>query len=177
MEYKVNNKLYKMIKLLGHGKGGYSYLVSDDMNNKYVLKQIHHEPCSYYTFGNKIESEVRDYNILLNLGIKIPKMYDVDYDKEIIIKEYIDGLTINQIILKDCMKDEYYKQINNMCNILYKNDLNIDYYPTNFVVQNDIIYYVDYECNKYMDEWNYENWGLKYWKLTEEFKKAFIKNE
>lgn len=52
----VNGKDYEILKLLGHGKGGYSYLATDGSRN-YVLKQIHHEPCSYYTFGNKIEAE------------------------------------------------------------------------------------------------------------------------
>lgn len=61
-----------------------------------------------------------------------------------------------------------------MCDILYSNNLNIDYYPTNFVVQNDILYYVDYECNWYMDEWNYENWGSKFWYKTKEFIKNFM---
>jgi serine/threonine protein kinase len=175
MEYIVNGKIYKVIKLLGHGKGGYSYLVCDNMNCEYVLKQIHHEPCSYYTFGNKLVSEINDYNTLLKLKINIPKMYDVDYEKEIIIKEYIKGLTINQIINDDMMIDYYYNQIIVMCNILYKNDLNIDYYPTNFVVQNNVIYYIDYECNKYMDEWNFENWGIKYWSKTNEFLQHFKK--
>ena len=52
----VNSEEYKIIKLLGKGKGGYSYLAEKE-GNQYVLKQIHHEPCSYYTFGNKIEAE------------------------------------------------------------------------------------------------------------------------
>ena len=69
----VNSEEYKIIKLLGKGKGGYSYLAEKD-GNQYVLKQIHHEPCSYYTFGNKIEAERNDYQRLLNAGIRIPKM-------------------------------------------------------------------------------------------------------
>ena len=48
--------------------------------------------------------------------------------------------------------------------------LNIDYFPTNFVVQDSLIWYVDYECNEYMDAWNFENWGIKYWSRTDEFK-------
>ena len=59
----VNGKAFAVIKLLGKGKGGYSYLVTDG-ENQYVLKQIHHEPCSYYTFGNKIQSELNDYERL-----------------------------------------------------------------------------------------------------------------
>ena len=56
----VNQKEYNIVKLLGHGKGGYSYLAERD-GHFYVVKQIHHEPCEYYTFGNKIESERNDY--------------------------------------------------------------------------------------------------------------------
>ena len=31
------------------------------------------------------------------------------------------------------------------------------------------IYYIDFECNEYMDEWNFENWGIKYCSKTPEF--------
>lgn len=64
----VNDAEYTVIKLLGKGKGGYSYLVTDGAA-QYVLKQIHHEPCEYYTFGDKLQSELRDYETLRNLGI------------------------------------------------------------------------------------------------------------
>lgn len=89
----VNQKEYEIVKLLGHGKGGYSYLVERE-GNLYVLKQIHHEPCEYYSFGNKIEAELNDYNRLLQTGIRIPRMLDIDIAKERILKEYIDGSTI-----------------------------------------------------------------------------------
>ena len=26
-----------------------------------------------------------------------------------------------------------------------------------------------HECNDYMEEWNFENWGIKYWSKTPEF--------
>ena len=167
-EMNVNKNYFKVIKLLGKGKGGYSYLVTDG-EKKYVLKQIHHEPCSYYKFGNKIESEINDYNTLKNIGINIPQMLDLDIKNERILKEYIEGDTIFDIILKDEMKEKYLRQIREMCTILYSNKINIDYFPTNFVVENEQIFYIDYECNKYMEEWNFENWGIKYWSKTKEF--------
>ena len=113
-EVSVNQNTYKIIKLLGHGKGGYSYLAEKDGKN-FVLKQIHHEPCSYYTFGNKIEAECRDYKRLEQIGIRMPKMLDVDQKEERILKEY-------------------------------------------------------------MDEWNFENWGIKYWSKTPEFLEYVSKN-
>lgn len=159
----INNIKFKVIKLLGHGKGGYSYLVEKD-NQYYVLKQIHHEPCDYYTFGNKIESERNDYQRLINLGIKMPKMIDIDIQNERILKEYINGETIDVYVKNNNMKDIYYDQIKEMASIVKNAGLNIDYYPTNFVVQDDIIYYIDYECNEYMEEWDFDHWGIKYWK-------------
>ena len=59
----VNGAEYTVLHLLGKGKGGYSYLVTDG-TTQYVLKQIHHEPCEYYTFGDKLHSELRDYETL-----------------------------------------------------------------------------------------------------------------
>lgn len=166
----VNGKEYQIIKLLGKGKGGYSYLAEHD-GNKYVLKQIHHEPCDYYKFGNKIEAEINDYARLRQIGIRMPRMIDVDINNEIIIKEYIDGDTIYELILKDKMNQTFIDQIESMCQLLYKSNTNIDYFPTNFVVQDGKIYYIDFECNDYMEEWNFQNWGRKYWYKTEEFLK------
>ena len=94
----VNEKNYEVIRLLGKGKGGYSYLVTDGIG-QYVLKQIHHEPCDYYTFGDKLASELRDYEILTGIGLPLPKLLEVDTGKERILKEYIDGETIDRHVL------------------------------------------------------------------------------
>ena len=165
---KVNGIEYTMIKLLGKGKGGYSYLVERN-NCKYVLKQIHHEPCDYYQFGDKIQAEIKDYERLKKIGINIPKMIDVDIDEERILKEYIDGETIFDMVKNDQMEDIFILQVKEMCALLYPANTNIDYFPTNFIPQNGVLYYIDFECNEYMEEWNFENWGIKYWSKTPEF--------
>lgn len=164
----VNNNDYKIIKLLGKGKGGYSYLV-ENKGVYYVLKQIHHEPCPYYKFGDKIQSELNDYDRLKKIGIRMPLMIDVDIKEERILKEFIEGDTIFDIILNDRMKDCYIDDVKEMCRVLYASKTNIDYFPTNFVAKDDVLYYIDYECNDYMEEWNFENWGIKYWSKTKEF--------
>ncbi len=161
----VNEKEYEILKLLGKGKGGYSYLASDG-TRKYVLKQIHRD---YYQFGNKIKAEINDYNRLKEIGIKIPDLIDVDIENERILKEFIDGETVYELIVRDNMRSAYIDQLHKMCVLLYAAHTNIDYFPTNFVVQNGEIYYIDFECNEYMDEWNFENWGIKYWSKTPEF--------
>ncbi len=95
----VNGKEYRIIKLLGKGKGGYSYLAQSDGENV-VVKQIHHEPCSYYQFGNKIEAEINDYRRLQAIGISMPQMLDIDIQNERIVKEYIEGDTVYELVKK-----------------------------------------------------------------------------
>jgi len=165
---RVNETDYEIIRLLGHGKGGYSYLACS-CGKKAVIKQIHHEPCDYYTFGNKIESEKNDYRRLREAGIRMPVMVAVDEAHERIVKEYIDGPVIFDMVRDGISAEPFMAQIREMAEQARKAGLNIDYFPTNFVVRNNLIYYVDYECNQYMDEWNFENWGIKYWSRTPEF--------
>ena len=171
---KVNDREFEVIRLLGKGKGGYSWLVAEG-ERTYVLKQIHHEPCDYYTFGDKLASELRDYERLREVGIAMPELLDVDHGRERILKEYIEGETVDALVSENRMESSCYTQIQAMCEKLYAAGLNIDYYPTNFVVREGILYYIDFECNGYMDEWNYENWGRKYWYQTPEFLAAFGK--
>lgn len=164
----VNGKEYAIVKLLGKGKGGYSYLALDG-DKKVVLKQIHHEPCDYYQFGNKIEAEINDYHRLHRIGIAIPRMIEADVPKERIVKEYIEGETVYEMVLRDALPPHCIEQVKRMCALLYPANTNIDYFPTNFVLQNNVLYYIDYECNDYMAKWNFENWGIKYWSKTPEF--------
>ena len=164
----VNGIEYQIIKLLGKGKGGYSYLAKRE-KKQVVLKQIHHEPCDYYTFGNKIEAERNDYERLKNAGIRIPEMLDIDSENERIVKEYIDGDTIFDLVKNGESVEIFLPQVREMAELAKAAGLNIDYFPTNFVIQDGLLWYIDYECNKYMEEWSFENWGVKYWSRSPEF--------
>ena len=173
-QLNVCGKSYRILRLLGHGKGGYSYLAEGD-GQQVVVKQIHHEPCDYYAFGNKIEAEQRDYERLQAAGIRMPQMLAIDPEAERIVKEYIEGPTIFEQIKNGTPAAPYLAQVRDMAAKAKAAGLNIDYFPTNFVVRDGLIWYVDYECNEYMDEWSFENWGIRYWKRTPEFE-AYLKD-
>lgn len=166
----VNGKNYAVKRLLGKGKGGYSYLAERE-GKEYVVKQIHHEPCAYYQFGNKLEAEKRDYEKLKKSGIQMPELLEIDEKEERILKEYVEGPSIYELVAQDKMKTSYIQQVREMSHRLYDTGLNIDYFPTNFIVQEGKIWYIDFECNCYMEEWNFENWGIRYWSKTLEFLK------
>ena len=162
----VNGRVFSIRRLLGKGKGGYSYLAADE-HGEYVVKQIHHEPCEYYQFGDKLAAEQYDYARLLAVGIPMPRLLDVDVENERILKEYLKALER----LKHPSDSDILEQVKAcvlalkaMCARLYPAKLNIDYYPNNFVLSVDRLYYVDYECNDYSPEWDFEHWGAQYWK-------------
>ena len=175
-EVQVCGETYRIIRLLGHGKGGYSYLAEKD-GRQVVLKQIHHEPCEYYHFGNKIEAERRDYERLRQAGIRIPEMLAIDEETERVVKEYIAGETVFDLVKNGKSADPYLEQVREMAAKARKAGLNIDYFPTNFVIRDGLIWYVDYECNEYMEEWNFENWGIRYWSRTPEFEEYVKQHE
>lgn len=164
----VNGASYTLLRLLGKGKGGYSYLASDG-TREVVLKRIHHEPCAYYQFGDKIQAELHDYQRLKSAGIRIPALIAADVEAERIVKEYIAGDTVFDYVRRDEVCADFLEQVRGMCRILYPLGLNIDYFPTNFVVRDGLLYYIDYECNSYQEQWDFDHWGVKYWSRTPEF--------
>ena len=167
---------YRLLRLLGRGKGGYSYLAEGE-TGQVVLKQIHHEPCAYYSFGNKIEAEARDYDRLRAAGIRIPAMLTLDREAERIVKEYIEGPTVMELVTAGTDVSAWLPQVREMAALARAAGLNIDYFPTNFVVRENLLWYVDYECNGYMDQWSFENWGVKYWSRTPELEAWLRQNQ
>lgn len=107
---EVNGRKYEIIRLLGKGKGGYSYLAQKD-GRHVVVKQIHHEPCDYYQFGNKIQAEINDYKRLSAIGISMPQMLDMDIENERIVKEYIAGDTVYELVRKECLPETCLQQV------------------------------------------------------------------
>jgi len=173
---EMNGRPCRILGLLGKGKGGYSYLVEDGGERR-VLKQLHHEPCGYYQFGDKLAAELRDYRTLSALGLPLPELLEVDRAGERILKAYIDGPTALDLVLRDRMTPDLVAQVEDMCAILYPAGLNIDYFPTNFILSGGKLWYIDYECNQYMEQWDFAHWGVKYWSKTPEFLQYMAERE
>ena len=172
----VGGETYAVLRLLGHGKRGYSYLVEDEAGRQAVVKQIHHEPCSYYTFGDKMAAELHDYDRLKAAGIPVPKLLAVDREAERLVKAYVEGPTVFELVRDGKPVEPYLGQVRQMAALAREAELNIDYFPTNFVVQDGRLWYIDYECNEYMDQWNFENWGVRYWSRTPAFENYLKEN-
>ncbi len=120
----VNGVEYEVVRLLGKGKG------------------------DYYQFGDKLQSELR------KIGVPMPEMLAVDAENERILKAYIPGDTVDRLILADRLPDWCIPHMEELCAHLCAANTNIDYFPTNFIPLDGVLYYVDYECNDYMQYFN-----------------------
>lgn len=154
----------EIVKFLGKGKSGYSYLAQSD-KLQYVVKLMHYEPCAYYSFGdaNKAALELSAYKKLQSAGVKIPQLLDVNIEKNFLIKEYIEGDLVTDLIINHSLPDSCVAQVCSISVTLKSLGLNIDYFPDNFVLSKGILYYIDYEHNPYDARWDLANWGLYYW--------------
>jgi len=160
--FEIEGKTYTATKLLGHGKGGYSYLVKR-RGHYYVVKAIHHEEVSYYKFGNKIQAENDSYEYLKQCHIRIPKCYAIDFEQELVLKQYIRGRNIADMIKKKEDVSRYIPQVEAMAKKANAHSINIDYYPPNFILRKGLLYYVDYEIEKLDQRYTFAVWGKNYW--------------
>lgn len=163
----VNGRAYTLLRLLGKGKGGYTWL-AERGGVRYALKQIHHEPCDYYQFGDKLAAELRDYEILSALEVPLPRLLDADRAGERLLKEYLPGETVYRLALQNAVEPWHWERVRALSQTLRGAGWNIDWFPTNFIPGGGTLYYVDYECNPYMDQWSFERWGGRYWSRTPE---------
>ena len=158
-------------KYLGKGKSAYSYLAEFE-DQHFVLKLMHNEPCHYYNFGNnnKVSLEINAYHKLKKCGIVLPELIAHDAEKNYLVKEYIDGYTASELIARDQITESIIEQLFEMYHLAKNTGLNIDYFPTNFILRDHQLFYIDYECNAYSPEWNLPNWGIYYWANREGFR-------
>jgi tRNA A-37 threonylcarbamoyl transferase component Bud32 len=152
----VDGMSYEIIKQIGKGQAGYSYLAKNN-NSYFVIKEFYDDNNLKDNIQRNYNKEIEAYYILSDIGINIPKIIfknDLEY---YYIKEYIEGNTLAYIVAKEMLSEKHIIQILKMCEKIYSKNLMLDYFPTNFIENNDILYYIDFGCEKYSDDWNFEN--------------------
>lgn len=160
----VNERDYTVVRQLPEGKSGTSWIVTDG-EKQYVLKESAGDLMSPRELT---ERQSQSYQQLSKAGIRIPALVDVDYERNRILKEYIEGDNAFALVLRRDLDDSIVLQLYDMSQKAESAGCNIDYFPTNFVLKDDQLWYVDYDTNPYMEEWSLENWGIRYWSLTPE---------
>lgn len=159
---------YEVIKQLGKGKTGVSYLVKKS-ENYFVLKVMNQNVMDYEKQLEIFRGEKSCYERMSKIGNGIPKLFEFNEEKKYLIKEYIEGTCANELAAIGYQKeggltDFHFQKIFDMHKRFKEIGIHVDYFPTNFIYTSDNeIYCIDYECYDYNQEWDFVEWGIYYW--------------
>lgn len=175
-EIIVNSRVYSIVNELGKGKSGISYLCNE-ADKLVTIKKLEKSDLNYIPFEEALNVEINSYKKLIQIGIRIPKLIDYDPVNNCIVKEYISGDVLMNLIAKGKISSHIWREIFMFSKMAYDLSFNLDYFPTNYIYSGKELYYIDYEVHNYSDEWDFENWGLYYWANIEGVKKYLETND
>ena len=166
MERKIFNELtkemetYTLIKELNRVNNGIFYLYIKESNEvviKELIKKIDDE-------GQlEIDKELYSYGRLESLGIYTPKMVGYNREENIVIKEYLEGKDLLGLIRDEKLSKDNFLELLKYAELLNSDNLNIDYFPNNFIMKDNKLFYINYKVFPYTEELNLRNWGIYYW--------------
>ena len=100
----------------------------------------------------------------------MPELLDYNVERKYLVKEYIDGIVAAELIAGDKITESTLEQLFKIFRLAKNAGYNIDYFSSNFVIQDDRLFYIDYECNPYIPDWDLINWGIYYWANSKGFR-------
>lgn len=167
-EHSKGMETYIFEKELYEVSNGKFYLYKRD-NTYVVIKELKEK---YDSEGEvEVDKEVFSYNRLRVLEIKTPKLLGYNRELNIVIKEYLEGENILDLIKNVEIKKENFIELLQYSETINSDNLNIDYFPANFIIKDNSLYYVNYKVFPYSEELNLRNWGIYYWLNNEGIKK------
>ena len=172
IDYFLHGSPLEIVQKLERGVGNCTYLVKDD-NNHYICKHLIDLPDESPTAKDaRFQTEIDSYERLRETKISIPELLEANSENHYLIKEHIEGELVSDLVSCGAMTTEIFMKAFEFSEDLKAHDINLDYFPSNFVVRKGEIYYIDYEMNAYIDEWDFTHWGIYYW-LNQEGMKLF----
>ena len=166
MERKIFNELtkqvetYILVKELNRVNNGIFYLYTKE-SSKVVIKELINKTDEEGQF--EIDKELYSYERLESLGIYIPKMTGYNREENIVIKEYLEGKDILGLSRDGGLSKDNFLELLRYAELLNSDNLNIDYFPNNFIMKEEKLFYINYKVFPYTEELNLRNWGIYYW--------------
>lgn len=155
--YMIND--YEIVKKVGEGKYGVSYLVKQD-DNEYILKEL--KPKSMKKSGHKVIFEEEILSAIDHPSI--PKIVDTIKNNDIYayVLEYKNGKTIEEIIFGDGhiftpqnIHEIGMKIINIVKYLHEKNIVHRDIRIPNIIMDNEEIYLIDFGLARFVNDKRY----------------------
>ncbi len=167
-EMTKKTEVFKLVKELNQVSNG-KFFLYDRNNELVVIKELSQKIDSEGEY--EIDKELFSYERLKALDLYTPKLLGYNRENNIVIKEYLEGKDLLGIIRDESLTRDNYIELLRYSELLNSDNLNIDYFPANFILKEDKLYYVNYKVFPYSEELNLRNWGIYYWINNEGIKR------
>lgn len=128
---------------------------------KYTLLKF--EP--YTTDGDEICFSCKR---IFSAGIKAPKLKWIDKKLGYIVREYVEGESVMDLIMKDNLSEEIYKQLFLNAYLAKMNGMTLNYEPDKWLFANGVLYYVYPHFIIYNEAKDLVKSYLRLWFITKE---------
>lgn len=159
-EMTKKSEVFKLVKELNQVSNGKFFLYERE-NELVVIKELGQKVDNEGEY--EIDKELFSYERLKALEINTPKLLGYNRENNIVIKEYLEGKDLLGIIRDKSLTKENIIELLRYSELLNSDNLNIDYFPANFILKEDKLYYVNYKVFPYSEGLNLRNWGIYYW--------------
>lgn len=150
----IDHKTYLFFKSLEDDFGGKGFIFRNEAGDKVVYKELSKEEYNH---------ELYSYERLNSLDISIPKLIENNDDELYIIKEYIEGDSPLKLIAQEKLEKNHLLALFKLAELLNSDNLDINYFPNNFVFKNNSLIYVYYHVVPYNETNNFRDNGIYYW--------------
>ena len=142
---------YHPIRELGRGKSAISWLYRRQgahatLPQELVLKRYCHTGYETVPFAQILEFELCSYLRLMESAIPHPRLLAYSTEHYALVKEYIAGELIVDIQQRKGLDDRHFGAMLQMASQLQAAGYHVDFFPTNFVLNERGLFYIDYEA-------------------------------
>lgn len=155
----------------------YEYVLEDllfeDEKMKLYLARFKDRRLSFREYLNEAAylSDLDKYRRLQRAGINVPKLIGFDRQLLILIFERFFEHTALDVLQKEDLKEIYFKQLFSIYRFCRFSQIEINYFPHNFVLKGMTLYYIGDDIFEENPKKNLENYGLRYWIYSKEASK------
>lgn len=150
---KAEMKEYTIIRVLKEHPDYYMYICTRN-NKMHTIRE--------YKSKERYMEEVENIRLLNKMDINVPELEAVNENEKIIIREYLPGLSVCDLLMKGELDWSHLQLIRTMALRFEDCGLSLDYFPTNFIICENDVFYTGAKVYLKNDDNGFDNVGAKF---------------
>jgi hypothetical protein len=165
-------RLYRILGQTARGRTYHAVFRKKEVVFKFVCAEFESSGQNGVGSTQLVEN---NYHRLKEIGIPLPELIDVDREHDLLIKDFIPGMSAAELIADGLPSRGLLTQLFAIASTCRAAGITLDFFPANFVISSGRLHYISYTVFPYSPEMSLENRGLYYWANTAGMR-TFLRN-